>query len=187
MLFAANNLSDGYEIASGHRPRNDKIKTMSISNTHLPNVNRLIHAYRVAPWRVQRQWIGNALLVVVVFAMVAALYLNITSRTAIAGREIQELTEAIVVSRQVSSDLQTQLAGLTSAESMEARAWEMGFRPVEPDELEYLVVPGYVANEAVDLSSSAEPRLNALTIPPEYNQSLLDWMDERLMSARRFQ
>jgi hypothetical protein len=159
---------------------------MNIPN-HLPNVNHLIHAYRVAPWRVQRQWIGNALLVVLVFAMVAALYLNVTSRTAIAGREIQDLTDSITVSRQVSSDLQTQLAGLTSAASMESRARAMGFRPVEPDELEYLVVPGYVAPKAVDLSHLADTPLNALTIPPEYNQSLLDWMDEQLVSARRFQ
>lgn len=159
---------------------------MNIPN-HLPNVNHLIHAYRVAPWRVQRQWIGNALLLVVVLAMVAALYLNVTSRSAIAGREIQDLSISIAQSQQISGDLQTQLAGLTSAVSMEQRAREMGFRPVEPDELEYLVVPGYVAPEAVDLSSSAQPQLNALTIPPEYNQSLLDWMDERLVSARRFQ
>ncbi|HNE06107.1 MAG TPA: hypothetical protein PLT08_16390, partial [Anaerolineales bacterium] len=146
----------------------------------------VIHAYRVAPWRVQRQWIGNALLVVVSLAMVAALYLNVTSRTAIAGREIQDLTDSIAVSQQVSSDLQTQLANLTSAEVMQQRAKEMGFRPVEPVELEYLVVPGYVAKDAVNLSSSAQLQLNVLAIPPEYNQSLLDWMDERLV-ARRYQ
>lgn len=160
---------------------------MNIPNVNLPNVTHLVHAYRVAPWRVQRQWIGNALLVVVVLAMVAALYLNVTSRTAIAGREIQDLTDAIAASQQVSSDLQTQLAGLTSAESMEKRAREMGFRPVEPAELEYLVVPGYVARVAIDLSSSSPSQLNALTIPPEYNQSLLDWMDQRLVSSRSFQ
>ena len=159
---------------------------MNIPNVNLPNVTHVIHAYRVAPWRVQRQWIGNALLVVVVFAMVAALYLNVTSRTAIAGREIQDLTDSIAASQQVSSDLQTQLANLTSAEVMQQRATEMGFRPVEPVELEYLVVPGYVAKDAVNLSSSAQLQLNVLAIPPEYNQSLLDWMDERLV-ARRYQ
>lgn len=162
------------------------LKNMNIPN-HFPNVNHLIQAYRVAPWRVQRQWIGNALLLVLALAMVAALYLHVTSRTAIAGREIQDLTDSIATSRQVSSDLQTQLAGLTSAASMESRAREMGYRPVESDELEYLVVPGYVAPEAVDLSSSEQPQLNALTIPPEYNQSLLDWMDEQLVSSRRYQ
>jgi hypothetical protein len=160
---------------------------MNIPNVNLPNVTHLVHAYRVAPWRVQRQWIGNALLLVVVLAMVAALYLNVTSRTAIAGREIQDLTDAIAASQQVSSDLQTQLAGLTSAESMEKRARAMGFRPVQPAELEYLVVPGYVARVAIDLSSSSPSQLNALTIPPEYNQSLLDWMDQRLVSSRSFQ
>ena len=118
--------------------------------------------------------------------MVAALYLTVTSRTAIAGREIQDLTDSIAVSQQVSSDLQTQLANLTSAEVMEQRAREIGFRPVEPSDLEYLVVPGYVAKDAVNLSSSAQLQLNVLAIPPEYNQSLLDWMDERLV-ARRYQ
>jgi hypothetical protein len=151
---------------------------------NVPNVNHLIHAYRVAPWRVQRQWIGNTLLLVVAFAMVAALYLNITSRTAIAGREIQDLTEAISVSQQVSSDMQTQLAALTSAVAMETRARELGFRPMEPDEVEYLVVPGYVQPQPVDLSTSALPQLSALTIPPEYNQSLLDWLDERVTATR---
>lgn len=151
---------------------------------NVPNVNHLIHAYRVAPWRVQRQWIGNALLLVVAFAMVAALYLNITSRTAIAGREIQDLTEAISASQQVSSDMQTQLAALTSAVAMETRARELGFRPMEPDEVEYLVVPGYIQPQPVDLSTSALPQLSALTIPPEYNQSLLDWLDERVTATR---
>ena len=155
--------------------------------THLPNVNHLIHAYRVAPWRVQRQWIGNALLLVVVFAMIAALYLTITSRTAIAGRDIQDLSEAINYSRQVSSDMETRLAELTSVSSMEERALNMGFRPVQPGEMEYLAVPGYVKQDAVDLSASTPAQLSALTIPPEYNQSLLDWMDECLISARRYQ
>jgi hypothetical protein len=155
---------------------------MNIPNVNLPRVDHLIHAYRVAPWRAQRQWLGSALLMVVVFAMVAALYLNVTSRTAIAGRDIQELTDAIASSQQVSSDLQTQLAGLTSAASMKDRARELGFRPMEPDEVEYLVVPGYVAPEPINLSSSALPQLSALTIPPEYNQSLLDWLDDNFSS-----
>ncbi|MCL4272849.1 MAG: hypothetical protein QY328_17880 [Anaerolineales bacterium] len=149
---------------------------------NIPNVTHLVHAYRIAPWRIQRQWLGNALLLVVVLAMVAALYLNITSQTAVAGRQIQELNAAIIISQQQSSDLQTQLASLTSASAMEQRALELGFRPAEADELEYLVVPGYVALQPVNLSSEVMPQLTALTIPPEYNQSLLDWLDARISS-----
>ncbi|MHB8777533.1 MAG: hypothetical protein ACYC6R_07200 [Anaerolineales bacterium] len=151
---------------------------------NIPNVNHYIHAYKVAPWRIQRQWIGNALLAVVALAMVATVYLNITSRAAIAGREIQDLTYSIAVSQQVSGDLQTQLASLTSASAMERRAHALGFRPIEPDEVEYLVVPGYSAPQPYILSSAPQLQLRALTISPEFNQSLLDWLDEKISSSR---
>ena len=89
---------------------------------NIQNVNHLVHAYKVAPWRIQRQWIGSILLAVVVLAMIATLYLDVTSQAAIAGREIQDLTASINESQQASADLQTQLAALTSARVMEQRA-----------------------------------------------------------------
>jgi hypothetical protein len=154
---------------------------------NIPNVNHYIHAYKVAPWRIQRQWVGGALLAVVTLAMVAALYLIVTSQAAIAGREIQDLTYSITISQQVSGDLQTQLASLTSASAMESRALELGFRPIESDEVEYLVVPGYSEPEPFILSATQHLQLSALTIAPEYNQSLLDWMDEKISSSQGMQ
>jgi hypothetical protein len=152
---------------------------------NIPNVNHFIHAYKVAPWRVQRQWIGNALLAVVVLAMVATLYLDVTAKAAIAGREIQDLNAGIIVSQQVSADLQTELATLTSASVMEQRALELGFRPMVPEQAEYLIVPGYTAPEPKILASAPLPQMSAPTIPPEYNESLLDWIDEKIaLSAR---
>ncbi len=154
---------------------------------NIPNVHHYIHAYKVAPWRVQRQWIGNALLLVVASAMVAALYLNITSRTSIAGREIQELNYSITFSQQVSSDLQTQLASLTSVSVMQRRAHALGFRPMQPEEVEYLIVPGYSAPEPINLASVITPQWSAPALPREYTQSLLDWMDEKILSSRGMQ
>jgi len=154
---------------------------------NIQNVNHLVHAYKIAPWRVQRQWIGTVLLAVVALAMVATLYLDVTSQAAIAGREIQDLTVAITVSQQVSGDLETQLASLTSATVMEDRALELGFRPMQPEEVEYLVVPGYFEPEPSILSSAQLPQLSALSIPPEYNESLFDWMDEKIASSTRGQ
>ncbi|MEK6753118.1 MAG: hypothetical protein AABZ00_12740 [Chloroflexota bacterium] len=154
---------------------------------NIPNVTHYIHAYKVAPWRIQRQWVGGALLAVVTLAMVAALYLIVTSQAAIAGREIQDLTYSITISQQVSGDLQTQLASLTSASAMESRALELGFRPIESDEVEYLVVPGYSEPEPFILSATQHLQLSALTIAPEYNQSLLDWMDEKISSSQGMQ
>ncbi|HVN16872.1 MAG TPA: hypothetical protein VMT73_14110 [Anaerolineales bacterium] len=149
---------------------------------NIPNVNHFVHAYKLAPWRVQRQWIGNFLLVVVAMAMVAALYLDVTARAAIAGRQIQDLTSQISAVEHSSADLQTQLATLTSTGVMEQKASDMGYHPVEQAQVEYLIVPGYVAPEPEILSSAPQPGLSAPTIPPEYTQSLLDWLDQKIQN-----
>jgi hypothetical protein len=149
------------------------------------NINQFVHAYKVAPWRIQRQWIGSVLLAVVVFAMIAALYLDVTAKAAIAGREIQDLTNAISASEQASADLQTELAALTSASVMEQRAVALGFTPMERDKVEYLVVPGYAAPKPEILKGAPLPQLSAPSIPPEYSQSLLDWLDASLSLSTR--
>ena len=152
---------------------------------NIQNVNHIVHAYKIAPWRIQRQWIGNVLLAVVALAMVATLYLDVTSQAAIAGREIQDLTTSISASQQASADLETQLASLTSAHAMEQRALDLGFRPMDAGEAEYLVVPGYSVLKPDILSSVPVLQLSTLTIPPEYNESLLDWMDQKIATSSR--
>jgi len=57
-------------------------------------VDNIVHAYRQAPWRLQRQWLGTFLLAVLGIAMVASLYLDVTAQAAISGREIQNLAAA---------------------------------------------------------------------------------------------
>ncbi len=152
---------------------------------NLQNVNHLVHAYKVAPWRIQRQCIGSAFVLVLVLAMVATLYLDVTSKAAIAGREIQDLTVAINSSRQTSADLQTEYAALTSTAVMRQRAVDLGFRPMKPQEMEYLIVAGYTDPKPEILSSAPLPQLSALSILPEYNESLLDWMDEKIALSSR--
>ena len=104
---------------------------------------QIIHAYKQAPWRVQRQWIGVFLLAVIGAAMVAALYLDVTARAALAGRQIQEARLEITTIQRENADLETQLADLTSTSVMEQRAKALGYRPVLPGELDYVAVPGF--------------------------------------------
>ena len=141
---------------------------------------QIIHAYRQAPWRVQRQWVGVFLLVVIGAAMVAALYLDVTARTAVTGREIQEMRIQITTVQRENSDLETQLADLTSTAAMQRRALEMGFRPVQPGELDYVSVPGFVPPEPAILLAASDAALQAEGLPAEYTQSLLEWLDERI-------
>jgi len=151
----------------------------------MDTINRLNHAYSQAPWRVQRQWVSIFLLIVLGFAMIATLYLMVTSQAAIVGREIQYLRSEITDTEHTNADLQTELARLTSMNIVEKKAYALGFRPVEPEEVEYLYVPGYIAPKGAVLAAAPELQPSAPDIPPEYTQSILDWLDERLQSPGR--
>ena len=53
-----------------------------------------------ALWRTRRQRIGAFLAALVGISMVAALYLSVTSRTTLVGREIQSLESKISINKQ---------------------------------------------------------------------------------------
>ena len=144
---------------------------------------QIIHAYKQAPWRVQRQYVGAFLLAVIGISMVAALYLQVTAGAARAGREIQEMRFEITTTQRANADLETQLANLTSTTEMERRALELGFRPVKPGELDYVAVPGFVAPEPAILLEAEDVTEYALPLPSEYSQSLIEWFDERIKSG----
>lgn len=143
-------------------------------------VDSFVHAYRQAPWRVQRQWIGAFLLCVLGAAMIAALYLDVTAQAAIAGRQIQDLAIQMTTVQDASADMQTKLAELTSNESMEKRAADLGFQAVTADQVQYLVVPGYAAPRPALLTIAPSLRPSAPSIPPEYTESLIDWLNLNL-------
>ncbi|MGE5072828.1 MAG: hypothetical protein ACM3MF_05305 [Anaerolineae bacterium] len=146
-------------------------------------VGTLVHAYRQAPWRIQRQWMGTFLLVVLGVAMVSSLYLDVTAQAAISGREIQSLTTDIIVVQQTNADLQTRLAQLTSHDAMQKRAEDLGYEAVDPAQIQYVVVPGYAAPQVKILSVAPALRPSAPSIPPEYTQSLIEWLQDALRPA----
>jgi hypothetical protein len=145
------------------------------------NVTHLTHAYRQAPWRIQRQWAGAFLLGVLALTMISALYLDVTSQKAIIGREIQTLQYDTSEIQRENADMQTRLASLLSTRTMKARALALGFRPAESGEIQYLIVPGYVHSTGVSLAVT-RPQTSAPATPPEYAQSLLDWISDYLQS-----
>ncbi len=149
-------------------------------------VGYLVHAYRQAPWRIQRQWLGGFLLAVLAIAMVSSLYLDITAQATIAGRESQGLTVDISSIQQQNADLQTRLAELGSDAVMEKRAKDLGYEPVDPATLEYVVVPGYVVPRPDILAVAPALQPSAPSIPPEYTESLIEWLQQQLRPAPSF-
>ncbi len=146
-------------------------------------VGYLVHAYRQAPWRIQRQWMGAFLLAVLGIAMVSSLYLDVTAQAAIAGREIQNLSSDILTTQQANADLQTKAAEATSNVNMERRAQDLGYEPVDPTQMQYIIVPGYAAPQAQILAGAPALRPSAPSIPPEYTQSLIEWLQDALRPA----
>ena len=153
---------------------------MNLPQTGRRALERFLHAHALAPWRAQRQWIGAVLVVVIGLGMVAALYLDITSQAAIAGRQIQMLRASIIESELLNADLQSQLAESTSTQSMEARARALGYERVDQSDLVYLAVPGYTEPEPVILAAAGSLRPAAASMPPDYTESLMDWLRRAL-------
>jgi hypothetical protein len=140
----------------------------------------IIHAYRQAPWRVQRQYVGAFLLMVIVVALISGLYLDVTARSALAGREIQDLRVEITTIQRINADLETELASLTSSSAMQRRALELGYRPVKPGELDYVFVPGFAAPEPDILLAAVDINPPVYRLPAQYTESLLEWLDTRV-------
>jgi cell division protein FtsL len=144
---------------------------------------QLIHAYKQAPWRVQRQYVGAFVLAVIGVAMISALYLQVTARAAAAGREIQEVRIQITAVQRANADLETQLAQLTSSAEMQRRAEALGYRPVKPGELDYVAIPGYAPPEPAILRAAEDVGFFPQPVPAAYAQSLIEWFDERILSG----
>jgi len=143
--------------------------------------NRLLQAYKQAPWRVQMQWIGLFLLGLVLVSSVAGVYLNISAQAATAGRNIQNLENQIDEINNGIAKLTTELAIARSAKNMLARAEEMDFSLMDPQTAIYLEIPGYDPNENLVL---APPRVNIINEAPivqsSYKTSLWDWLAKNI-------
>lgn len=123
--------------------------------------------------------VGVFLLILVMIGLVAGIYLNITARAATIGREIQEMQEDMLMLERINADLETKLASLTSIDSMEQRAQELGFRPLVPGESQYLLVSGYRGRQVVVLAPPPGLVLSSTPdLPPEFTQTLFDWLKE---------
>jgi len=148
----------------------------------MERVRNLTQAYSQTPWRKQLKLIVLFLLCVVFIALIAGIYLDVTARAATIGREILIMRTEIEALELTNADLTSQLAVLNSATAMRPRALDLGFVPVEKDEIMYVVVLGYVPPQKPDLAPPPAPtRVIAASLPADYKQSLIDWFREQII------
>jgi cell division protein FtsL len=141
-------------------------------------------SYAQAPWRKQLQVIGLFSLVLVVLAIVAGVYLTVSARAAAVGRDIQEKQKNILDRDREIEDLQAQLALILSSAEMESRADKLGFKPLAPDQVVYLDIPGYSQRPTAELAPASQRAVfPAPGLPAEYTESLFTWMSREFNQA----
>lgn len=144
-------------------------------------VQNITQAYSQAPWRKQLQWIGLFMLVLILIAMIAGIYLSVSAQASTAGREIQIMYSEMEAIRRDIENMETQLAFLVSNAEMLKRAEDLGFKKVYSDDIFYILVPGYSTSSQINLGDPPGTPLEDIpSLAPEYSQSLIDWLSERV-------
>ena len=132
-------------------------------------------AYRQKPWRTQMKWISQLLLAAFLFALGSALYLGLASQVAAVSQRYRDLQNARIVLQKNIASLESDLARKQSAASLAPRMEEMLFEHYDVDEVVFLPVEGYAAEEGFQLAPYYYER--ELTQPvrrTQYTQSLWD-------------
>lgn len=133
-------------------------------------------AHKLVPWRGQMQWLGVASLALVSMSLIAWVYLSISAKAGIAGREIQQYQYEISATEKSIAQLQTDLARTTSSIEMSKRAKKLGFKELNSYKYTYMIIPGYGGRPSALLAPETVQTLQESVINPEFTQSLWDWM-----------
>lgn len=136
---------------------------------------------RLGPWRATFELTARTILPVIGLLLVAGMYLTVNARLARSGRQLLDLQDERAELERLDSDLTATLAELTTPERMYARALDLGFRPAEAQEIEYIVVPGYRA--PADFVAPLPPSSSATyerALSPAYTETLGAWLTRAL-------
>jgi hypothetical protein len=152
--------------------------------TQSPRDSWITHALESAPWRDQQQAGSLALAVVVIVAVIGALYLAQASATAAAGRRLQDLEAQRQVLEQENAQLRAEIAALRSVPRLIAEAQRLGYRPAGPQDVEYVRLDGLVPPPALDEPGIPQPGDEGDDLEV-YQETLESWLSRRFASARQ--
>jgi hypothetical protein len=152
-------------------------KTSSDRKQKTGKKNRLALAFKQAPWRNHVQLVGGFLLALVIIILVASIYLSISGEAATAGLEAYQMDlERLRIEREIANT-KANIAFLTSASNMEARARAMGFERIDPANTLYLTIPGYPGKQTMVVTSPPGiDHTDRLLVKSIYRESLWDWL-----------
>ena len=99
---------------------------------------RLTEAQAVLGWSV----------ILLLGALLGAIYLNQASRIATVGRRVQSLQEQLDDLKRENAVLERQIAEVQSLDRLQQEALRLGFVQARPDEIDYIIIPDYPVTDA---------------------------------------
>jgi cell division protein FtsB len=134
------------------------------------------HALQTARWQPQRQALAIVTVSLFVAIIIGALYLSQAAQMATMGRQLETLLQERTNLEQANEQLRAEISSLQSVGRLQLRAQELGFVPAQPNDLDYIVMPGYNPVREPFIAAEAktyEPPL------PEYDESFWGWIQEQ--------
>jgi len=106
----------------------------------LKRLNKLTEAQAAAGWGI----------ILILGALLGAIYLTQASRTAAIGRRVQLLQNDLIDLKRENGALERKIAEAQSLDRLQATAAALGFVPANPDDVQYLIIPDYPVGEPGD-------------------------------------
>ncbi len=94
-------------------------------------------------WLTEAQAVLGWAVILILVALLGALYLNQASHIASVGRRVQVLQNKLETLKRENATLARQIAESQSLEWLQQEAIRLGFVPARPDDIEYIIVPNY--------------------------------------------
>jgi hypothetical protein len=140
---------------------------------------RALSALRQLPWLTEAQAALSWSILLILLAMLGAVYLSQASSIAIVGRRVQVLQGEFGDIKRVNAELEREIAEAQELEPIQQRAFALGFAPAPVTNVEYVIVPNY----PVYIESEVLETYESISAPPETMLEVLWLMMRQRVSA----
>lgn len=95
--------------------------------------------------------------ILILGALLGVIYLNQASKIAAIGRHVQRVQADLDEVKRTNAELERQIAEAQALDRLEAEARRLGFIPAAPGDIEYIVIPNYPIEPAVERAEPTGP------------------------------